>query len=79
MKKQLLFLVMTLIPMLASADAVEIDGIYYLLNNQNMKYFSQKKQVRASEKPTRKRRASPTCGARDGRQNGLRHIFAIST
>ena len=34
MKKQLLFLVMTLIPMLASADAVEIDGIYYLLNNE---------------------------------------------
>ena len=31
MKKQLLFLVMTLLPMAASADAVEIDGIYYNL------------------------------------------------
>ena len=31
MKKQLLFLVMILLPMVASADAVEIDGIYYNL------------------------------------------------
>ena len=31
MKKQLLLLVMILLPMAASADAVEIDGIYYNL------------------------------------------------
>ncbi len=31
MKKQLLLLVMILLPMVASADAVEIDGIYYNL------------------------------------------------
>ena len=31
MKKQLLLLVMTLLPMVAWADAVEIDGIYYNL------------------------------------------------
>lgn len=31
MKKQLLLFVMTLLPMVASADAVEIDGIYYNL------------------------------------------------
>ena len=31
MKKQLLILVMALLPMVASADAVEIDGIYYNL------------------------------------------------
>ncbi len=31
MKKQLLFILLTLIPMMASADAVEIDGIYYNL------------------------------------------------
>ena len=31
MKKQILLFVMVLVPMLASADAVEIDGIYYNL------------------------------------------------
>ena len=31
MKKQLLLLVMMLLPMMAMADAVEIDGIYYNL------------------------------------------------
>ena len=31
MKKQLLFLVLTMLPLVASADAVEIDGIYYNL------------------------------------------------
>lgn len=31
MKKQLFLLVMILLPMVASADAVEIDGIYYNL------------------------------------------------
>ena len=31
MKKQLLLLVMILLPMVASADPVEIDGIYYNL------------------------------------------------
>ena len=31
MKKQLLLLVMILLPMVASADAVEINGIYYNL------------------------------------------------
>ncbi len=31
MKKQLLLILMTLLPMVASADAVEIDGIYYNL------------------------------------------------
>ncbi len=34
MKKQLLFLVLMLLPMLASADAVEVDGIYYILVNK---------------------------------------------
>ena len=34
MKKQLLFLVMMLLPIIASADAVEIDGIYYNLNTK---------------------------------------------
>lgn len=34
MKKQLLFFVMTTLPMLASADPVEIDGIYYNLSNE---------------------------------------------
>ena len=33
MKKNLLLLVMMLLPMVASADAVEIDGIYYSLNS----------------------------------------------
>ena len=33
MKKQLLLLVMMLLPMAALADAVEIDGIYYYLNS----------------------------------------------
>ena len=33
MKKVLIFLVLTLVPMLASADPVEIDGIYYNLNS----------------------------------------------
>jgi hypothetical protein len=32
MKKQLLLLVVMLLPMVAWADAVEIDGIYYNLN-----------------------------------------------
>ena len=31
MKKQLLILILTLLPLAASADAVEIDGIYYNL------------------------------------------------
>jgi len=31
MKKQLLLFVMILLPLVASADAVEIDGIYYNL------------------------------------------------
>ena len=31
MKKQLLLILMTLLPMVASADAVEINGIYYNL------------------------------------------------
>ena len=31
MKKQLLLLAMMLLPMVASADAVEIDGVYYNL------------------------------------------------
>ena len=35
MKKQLLFLVLMLLPMLASADPVEIDGIYYNLITEN--------------------------------------------
>ena len=34
MKKQLLLLLMTLLPMMAWADAVEIDGIYYNLNTE---------------------------------------------
>lgn len=34
MKKQLLLFVLTLLPMLASADAVEIDGIYYNLTKK---------------------------------------------
>ena len=34
MKKQLLLLVMILLPLVASADAVEIDGIYYNLNTE---------------------------------------------
>ena len=34
MKKYLLFLLLTILPMVASADPVEIDGIYYnLVNN----------------------------------------------
>ena len=35
MKKQLLFFAMILLPMVASADAVEIDGIYYNLIDKN--------------------------------------------
>ena len=34
MKKQLLLFVLMLLPMVASADAVEIEGIYYNLNNE---------------------------------------------
>ena len=34
MKKQLLLYVMMMLPMVASADAVEIDGIYYSLNSE---------------------------------------------
>ncbi len=30
-KKQLLFILMALLPMMASADAFEIDGVYYNL------------------------------------------------
>ena len=37
MKKQLLFLVLMLLPMLASADPVEIDGIYYNLISKDKK------------------------------------------
>ena len=35
MKKQLLSLVMMLLPMVSMADAVEIDGIYYNLNSED--------------------------------------------
>ena len=35
MKKQLLLLVMTLLPMVAMADAVEIDGIFFNLNGED--------------------------------------------
>ena len=34
MKKQLLLLVMMLLPMMAMSDAVEIDGIYYNLTSE---------------------------------------------
>ena len=34
MKKQLLLLVMTLLPLAASAGAVEVDGIYYKLDTE---------------------------------------------
>ena len=35
MKKQLLLLILILLPMVSSADAVEIDGIYYNLISKN--------------------------------------------
>ena len=34
MKKQLLLLVMMMLPLVASADPVEINGIYYSLNTE---------------------------------------------
>ena len=34
MKKQLLLLVMMVLPLVASADVVEINGIYYSLNTE---------------------------------------------
>jgi hypothetical protein len=34
MKKQLLLLVMMVLPLVASADPVEINGIYYSLNTE---------------------------------------------
>lgn len=40
MKKQLLLLVMMLLPMVASADAVEIDGIYYTLLSAEEAYVT---------------------------------------
>ena len=41
MKKQLLLLVMMLLPLVAMADAVEIDGIYYnLIPKGNMMNLS---------------------------------------
>ena len=51
MKKQLLLFVLMLLPMIASADAVEINGIYYILDSQTKtaevtshanKYFANK-------------------------------------
>ena len=47
MKKQLLLLVMTLLPMVAMADPVEIDGIYYNL-------VSKAKQAEVTSKPSGK-------------------------
>lgn len=35
MKKNLLFLLLAILPMVASADPVEIDGIYYNLITEN--------------------------------------------
>ena len=45
MKKQLLLLAMMLLPMVASADAVEIDGIWYNL-------VSKAKQAEVAKKPS---------------------------
>ena len=47
MKKKLLLLVMTLLPMVAMADPVEIDGIYYNL-------LSKAKQAEVTKKPSGK-------------------------
>ena len=47
MKKQLLLIVMTLLPMVAMADPVEIDGIYYDL-------VSKVKQAEVTKKPSGK-------------------------
>ena len=47
MKKQLLLLVMLLLPMVASADAVEIDGIWYNL-------VSKAKMAEVAKKPSGK-------------------------
>ena len=44
MKKQLLLFVMMLLPMVASADSVEIDGIYYNL-------ISKAKQAEVTSNP----------------------------
>ena len=48
MKKQLLLFVMILLPMVASADAVEIDGIYYNLINNTAEVTSNPNKYRGS-------------------------------